>query len=223
MSTGKKVILSWSGGKDCAMSLAKLQKDNYQITALLTTLTGDYDRISMHGVRRKLLEQQAESIGLPLEKMFISKNTTEEEYEAKMKNLLEKYIATGTTIAAFGDIFLEDLRERRERNIAKVKMQSLFPIWKRDTGELANSFIEQGFKAVITCVDSHSLDEKFVGREFDKEFLSQLPASVDACGENGEFHSFVYDGPIFENKINYETGQIVLREERFWFCDLIAV
>lgn len=224
MATKQKIILSWSGGKDCALALYESQQNgNYQITTLLTTLTEDYDRISMHGVRRILLEQQAESLGLPLEKMFISKDTSEEQYESQMRRFLEKHRAGGTSAVAFGDIFLEDLKKRRQDNLAKVNMQAIFPIWKKDTTSLANTFINNGFKAIITCVDSKVLDKKFVGASFDKKFLSQLPATIDPCGENGEFHSFVYDGPIFKNKIPVKTGQITLREDRFYFCDLMPL
>jgi len=222
MRRKEKVILSWSGGKDSALALYKLQEaKNYEIAALLTTVTKDYDRSSMHGIRRILLERQAESLGLPLEKVFISKDTSDEEYESKMRAVLEKYLAAGVRAVAFGDIFLEDVRRHRQDNLSKMGMKGVFPIWKSDTAELAHKFIDLGFKAVITCVDSKVLGKKFVGRAFDEQFLSDLPSTVDPCGENGEFHSFVYDGPIFQASVLQVTGEIILREKRFYYCDLI--
>ena len=218
----ERVLFTWSGGKDSAMALYELQKvGDYEILALLTTVTKDYDRISMHGVRRILLEQQADSLGYRLEQVFISKSASNEEYEAKMQEILEKYLKAGVCVIAFGDIFLEDVRKYREENLSKIGMKAVFPIWKRNTTELAHTFVDLGFKAVITCVDSKVLDKGFVGRRFDKQFLSELPSNVDPCGENGEFHSFVYDGPIFQENLLYELGEVVFRDNRFYFCDLI--
>ena len=219
-----KVILSWSGGKDSALALHEINEtENYEIAALLTTVTQDYDRISMHGVRRSLLERQAKSLGLPLEKVFISKDTSNEEYESKIREVLVKYLTAGVRSVVFGDIFLEDLRRHREDNLSKVGMEGIFPIWKRDTTELAHTFVELGFKAVITCIDSNALDKIFIGRAFDKQFLSELPPNVDPCGENGEFHTFVYDGPAFAERILHTIGEVVLRENRFYYCDLMPV
>jgi len=218
----ESVIVSWSGGKDSAMALYEILKDqNYQIAALLTTVTEDYDRISMHGVRRTLLERQVASLGFPLEKVLISKNASNEEYESQMTRALTKYKHTGTTSVVFGDIFLEDLRKYREDKLAVLDMRAIFPIWKRDTKELSRSLSALGFKAITTCVDTTLLGGQFAGRVIDKQFLSELPPSVDACGENGEFHSFVYDGPIFKERVSYTLGEIVLRENRFCYCDLI--
>jgi len=191
------------------------------ISALLTTVTEDYDRISMHGVRRVLLEQQAVSLGLSLEKIYITKNATNDEYETKMRAKLMEYHDRGVSSVAFGDIFLEELRKYREENLSKIGMKGIFPIWKRDTTELASTFIDLGLKAVVTCIDSKILDKTFVGRLYDKHFLGDLPSGVDPCGENGEFHSFVYDGPIFREKIALTPGEVVLRDDRFYFCDLI--
>lgn len=192
----EKVLFSWSGGKDSAMALYELQRArSYEISALLTVVTEDYDRISMHGVRRVLLERQADSLGYPLEEIFISKNASNEEYESKMRDVLVKYREAGVSSVVFGDVLLEDVRRYREDNLAKVGMRGIFPLWKRDTTELANTFINLGFKAIITCVDSKVLGKRFVGRVYDKQFLRELPPHVDPCGENGEFHSFVYDGP----------------------------
>jgi uncharacterized protein (TIGR00290 family) len=218
----EKVLLAWSGGKDAALSLHELRKSGqYEVTALLTTITQDYDRVCMHGVRSVLLEQQAESIGVPAEMMFISKNASNEEYESGMRQILEKYKAKGVCGVVFGDIFLEDLRKYREEKLSQIGMKGLFPIWKRDTAELACAFIDLGFEAVVTCADSNLLDSTLVGRPFDDQFLSMLPYAVDPCGENGEFHSFVFDGPVFEQQIPHTTGEVVLRENGFYYCDLL--
>ena len=220
----EKVLFSWSGGKDSAMALYEIQKGKeYEVAALLTTVTEDYDRVSMHGLRRTLLEQQAESLGYPLEKIFISTNASNKEYESKMEEILLKYKNAGVNSVVFGDIFLEDLRKYREDNLAKIGMKGIFPIWKRDSKELAQTFIDLGFKAVLVCVDLDVLDRKFVGREFDAKFLSDLPSNIDPCGENGEFHSFVYDGPILRQKVSHELGEVILRDNRFFYCDLIPV
>jgi len=218
----EKVLFAWSGGKDSAMALYEVQKSRkYDVAALLTTITQDYDRVSMHGVRRALLEEQAALLGFPLETVLISKRSSNEEYEAKMKDMLIRYKKESITSVVFGDIFLEDLKKYREDNLAKVGLKGVFPIWKRVTRELAAAFIDLGFRAIITCVDSKFLDKSFAGRAFDKQFLSELPCGVDPCGENGEFHSFVYDGPTFSRGITFEKGQVVLRDSRFYYCDLV--
>jgi len=218
-----KAIMLWSGGKDSSMAYYEAQKSSgLEISSLLTTVTEGYDRISMHGVRRTLLEEQAESIGIPVEKVFITQKATDEEYEAKMRDKFLVYEKQGITSAVIGDIFLEDLRKYREEKLSEANMSAIFPIWKRDTTELARTFIDLGFKAIITCIDSQKLDKKFVGRDFDRAFLSELPSDIDPCGENGEFHSFVYDGPIFRQPIACQKGDIVLRDNRFYFCDLIS-
>ncbi len=219
-----KVIVSWSGGKDCARALYELRKNNaYEIVALLTTVTEWYDRISMHGVRRGLLERQAESLGIRLETILITPKATNEEYEAKMKEKLLDYKDQGVRSVAVGDIFLEDLRRHREENLAKIGMKGIFPIWKQDTAQLAREFIGLGFKAVISCVDTKILDGSFAGREYTRTFLNDLPPHIDPCGENGEFHSFVYDGPIFQRPITHQKGEIVLRDSRFCYCDLVSL
>ncbi|MHC4228218.1 MAG: Dph6-related ATP pyrophosphatase [Planctomycetota bacterium] len=219
-----KVILSWSGGKDSALALHELRKNgDYEVAALLTTITRDYDRVCMHGVRTALLEQQAKSLDLVLEKIFISKNASNDEYEARMREVLEKYQADGVCAVVFGDVFLEELKQYRQEKLAQIGMDGLFPLWKRDTAELACAFIDLGFKAVVTCADSNLLDSALVGSTFDEQFLSMLPAGVDPCGENGEFHSFVSDGPIFQQQIPHTAGEIVLRDNGFYYCDLLPV
>jgi uncharacterized protein (TIGR00290 family) len=216
----KDIFLSWSGGKDSALALYEIRKANtHRIAALLTTITEDYDRISMHGVRRALLEQQAEALALPLKEILIPKDSTNALYESRMRAVLEEGRREGIDTVAFGDIFLEDLKLYREKNLAQLGMKGLFPIWKRETAELAQTFIHLGFKAVLVCVDTAILDPAFAGRAYDEELLRDLPANVDPCGENGEFHSFAFAGPIFKHQINHTVGEVVQRD-RFCFCDL---
>ena len=181
------------------------------------------NRVSIHGVDEILLDRQADAVGLELEKLFIPENCSDEDYDRLMRRMLEKYSEKGVSAAVFGDIFLEDLRKYRTEKLSLVNMDALFPLWGQDTGELAEEFIALGFKAIVTCVDTEFLDKKFTGREFDRKFLSDLPDSVDPCGENGEFHTFAYDGPIFSEPIPYRKGRIVLREERFSYCDLVPL
>ena len=203
------------------MALFEIQKTRgYEIVALLTTVTDGYDRISMHGVREELLERQAESLGLRLHKILITKNATNEEYESNMKEVLKKYQNENINSVAFGDIFLEDLKRYREENLSKIGMEGIFPIWKRNTTELIGTFIDLGFRAIVTCVDSKVLDSSFVGREIDDDFIRQFPPHIDPCGENGELHSFVFSGPTFKKKITFSIGEIVLRDS-FYFCDLL--
>jgi len=218
----EKIIFTWSGGKDSCLALYDLKETgNYKILALLTTLTEDFDRISMHGVRRSLLLKQAKSIGIPLEKMYIAKDSLCKEYQDRMADLLTRYKAKGALSVAFGDVFLEDIRKYREDMLEKIGMKGVFPLWKKKSPELAKRFIDLGFKAIIVCIDSKVLGKEFVGRIFDKQFLKDLPQNIDPCGENGEFHSFVFDGPIFKKPVEYEKGEIVLRDNCFYFCDLI--
>jgi uncharacterized protein (TIGR00290 family) len=215
------VLFCWSGGKDSAMALHALRAaPDCRIAALLTTVTEEYDRISMHGVRRALLERQAESLGLPLHAVLIPPQCINATYEERMKEALAKHFARGVRRVAFGDIFLDDLRAYRENNLAKIGMQALFPIWKRDTRELAREFVRQGFRAITVCVDPRVLDASFAGRELDAAFFAELPPGVDACGENGEFHTFVFDGPVFKTPIAFHIGEKVVRDG-FCFCDLL--
>lgn len=203
------------------MALFTLLRSGIKVAALLTTVTREYDRISMHGVRRALLAKQARSLGQKLEEVFISPGASNEEYELQIEAMLSGYKEAGVTSVVFGDIFLEDLRKYREDRLHTLGMTALFPIWKTGTRDLARRFIETGFKAVTTCVDTRVLGGEFVGREIDLQFLADLPPSVDPCGENGEYHSFVYDGPIFQEPMKVRTGERVLRDERFLFCDLV--
>jgi uncharacterized protein (TIGR00290 family) len=215
------VLFCWSGGKDSAMALHALQSaQDHRITALLTTVTEEYDRVSMHGVRRVLLERQAASIGLPLHSVLIPPQCVNATYEARMKEALSEHLARGVRRVAFGDIFLEDLRVYRERNLAQLGMDALFPIWKRDTRELARDFLRLGFRAIAVCVDPRVLDPSFAGRTLEESFFADLPLGVDPCGENGEFHTFVFDGPIFRTPIRFAVGEKVMRDG-FCFCDLL--
>ena len=219
----EKVILCWSGGKDSAISLYEIQKGKkYEVVSLLTTITEDYDRVSLHGVPRVLVEQQAKSLGLPIEEVFISKASSNEEYESKMKETLTRFKQNGVSSIVFGDIFLEDVRKYRENNLSKLRMKGLFPIWGRNTAELTKSFIALGFQAITTCIDSRVLDKRFLGRMLDKHFFAELPPNVDPGGENGEFHSFVFNGPIFKERIAYTLGEQVLRDS-LYFCDLLPI
>jgi uncharacterized protein (TIGR00290 family) len=201
-----------------ALNVLRQQRD-LRVAALLTTVTEGYERISMHGVRRTLLQRQAEATGLPLYEVRIPPQCVNPVYEARMREALLSQKENGVHCVAFGDIFLQDLREYRERNLAQVEMKAIFPIWKRDTRELTQEFCAMGFRAIAVCIDSTKLNREFAGRELDESFFRDLPAGVDPCGENGEFHSFVYDGPIFSIAIAVERGEVVERD-KFYFCDL---
>jgi uncharacterized protein (TIGR00290 family) len=217
----KPLLLSWSGGKDSALALRELRATGTdEVKALLTTVTVEFDRISMHGVRRRLLHEQASSLGLPLEEVWIPSASSNETYETQMKQALAKYRSQGVEEVAFGDLFLQDVRQYREERLGQVGMRGLFPLWGRDTRKLAMEFVELGFQAVVCCVDPRRLGEEFCGMEYDGSFLESLPSDVDPCGENGEFHTFVYAGPIFKNKIELTKGPVVHRDG-FYFADLL--
>ena len=221
MSQAEPIVFCWSGGKDSALALHTLLRQNkVRIAALLTTVTEGYDRISMHGVRRELLQRQAESLHLPLHEVFIPPQCVNSIYEARMEEALRVFFKQGIRRVAFGDIFLEDLRLYREKNLARVEMQALFPIWKRDTRELIREFHATRFRSLAVCIDSKVLDPSFAGRELDASFFADLPPAVDPCGENGEFHTFVFDGPIFSRPIGFTFGEVVQRDS-FIFRDLL--
>jgi uncharacterized protein (TIGR00290 family) len=221
MVTPEPILFCWSGGKDSAMALhALLQQQQFRVIALLTTVTEGYERISMHGVRRELLLRQAESIGLPLHEVLIPPQCINSIYEARMEQALRIFYDQGVRKVAFGDIFLEDIRAYREKNLSRIGMTALFPIWKRDTRELVRFFHALRFRAIAVCIDPKVLEASFAGRELSESFFRDLPPSADPCGENGEFHTFVFDGPIFRWPIPVRTGEIVHRES-FVFCDLL--
>jgi len=213
-------LFCWSGGKDSAMALHGMrQEKDVRVVALLTTVTSGYERISMHGVRRSLLVQQAQRLDLTLHEVRIPPQCVNLDYEEQMSQALLSMKRRGVCRVAFGDIFLQDLREYRERNLARVGMTAIFPIWKRDTRQLVQDFCAMGFRAIAVCIDSKALPREFAGRELDQEFFRDLPQGVDPCGENGEFHTFVYDGPIFSSAVAVEQGEVVERDG-FYFCDL---
>jgi uncharacterized protein (TIGR00290 family) len=217
----QKVLLSWSGGKDSALALHILQKrGDFQIVGLLTTITEEYHRVSMHGVRQVLVEKQADELGLPLMKVLIPRNGSEEEYRSQMRCAMLQAKGDGIEGIAFGDIFLEDVREYRKERLAEVKMEALFPLWGSKTAEMASYFIQEGFQAIVNCIDSRRLAKEFAGRLIDQRFLEELPADVDPCGENGEFHSFVFCGPLYRRAIPFRRGRLVLRDS-FYFRDLL--
>ncbi len=222
METQERILVAWSGGKDSALAVHELKKSRrYEIEALFCTLTEGFDRVSMHGVRQILIERQALAIGCPLKKVFIPYPCSNESYDSVMKDALLPYRDSGIQKVAFGDIFLDDIKRYREDQMKKTGMTCLFPLWGRDSSLLARSFIDAGFRAVITCVDSTRLDRTYTGRIMDHAFLEDLPEGVDPSGEKGEFHTFVFDGPLFRQPVSFEMGEIRLRDERFYFCDLI--
>lgn len=240
----QRIVFCWSGGKDSALALYKIFRDaRYDVVSLLTTCNEEFERVSMHGVRLALARRQAESIGLPLETIFMSRRGSNDEYRQKMEACLLAHKERGVTAAAFGDIFLEDLRRWREENLASIGMHGVFPLWKRDTREIAEEFIGLGFRSIVCCVNDAYLDETALGVTIDRAFIEALPASVDPCGENGEFHSFAYAGPIFKSPLRIRVGETVYRPletthpgsahstpiptpasgretKGFWFCDL---
>ena len=218
----EQIVLSWSGGKDCTLVLhALLHSEAYEVAALLTTVTEGYERVSIHGVRHALIEKQAAALGMRLHTMRIPRNASNETYETSFKAALQHFKAEGIHKIAFGDLYLADIRAYRTRLLNSVGMEGLFPLWNQDTAELASTFIAQGFQALIVCIDSQVLDRSFAGREFDTSFLAVLPPRVDPCGENGEFHTFVYGGPPFQHPVGHRRGESVLRDERFYYCDLL--
>jgi len=245
VSVPKKALFNWSSGKDSALALYKiLRNPDYTIECLLTSVNQQYQRISMHGVRVELLEAQANSIGLPLKIMQIPEMPTMEVYENVMSETLQEFKKQGITHSVFGDIFLEDLRKYRENQLAQIGFEGIFPVWKIPTPDLIQEFISLGFKTIVVCVNERYLDKSFVGRIIDQDFINDLPENVDVCGENGEFHTFTFDGPLFSNPINFEIGELVYRKYEipknenssdtacdtktseafdfgFWYCDLI--
>jgi uncharacterized protein (TIGR00290 family) len=219
------VALSWSGGKDSSLALAALRADpEYEVVALLTSITSGYDRVSMHGVRRVLVEAQAAAIGLPLYELELQPRSSNEAYEAAFLAALTRLRAAHPAVRciAFGDLYLADVRAYRERLLESTDFRPVFPLWGRDTTSLAHEFIDAGFRATLVCVDTAQLAAEFAGRPFDEALLSSLPSTVDPCGEGGEFHTFVSDGPIFREPIAFTVGEVVVREERFAYCDLLA-
>jgi uncharacterized protein (TIGR00290 family) len=231
----EKVVVCWSGGKDSAMALHEIEQGGrYEVASLITTCSEEFGRISAHGVRVELAARQADSIGLPLETVYVKTHVCNDEYRQAMAQCLLAQRARGVSAVVFGDIFLDDLRAWREAELAELGLRAIFPLWKRDTRRLIAEFIDLGFGSVVCCVSDACLDERALGRKIDWSFLNALPANVDPCGENGEFHTFAFDGPIFKEPIRYDVGGTVYRPieygsqdasgpKGFWFCDLVPV
>ncbi len=235
-----KVVFCWSGGKDSAYCLHKVMNEKlFDVKYLLTTINEEFDRISMHGVREDLLDIQTQAIGIPTLKVKVSTGTNE-EYEKQMQTVLIKAKAEGIDYVVFGDIFLEDLRIYRENNLAKINMKAIFPLWKMNTDFLIKDFIKQGFKTITCCINDGYLSKAWVGRNIDNAFIKELPPNVDPCGENGEYHTFCYDGPVFKHKIEFTGGEKIYRAlslktaddctlpgniitKGFWFYDLLPL
>jgi uncharacterized protein (TIGR00290 family) len=237
-----KAYINWSSGKDAAFALYKMQKEQkFKVEKLVTTINSEVDRVSMHGLRKELLLRQAESLEIPLQIISLNGNVSMQTYNAIMKTEVSILIAEGYTHSVFGDIFLEDLKDYREKQLTEVGLKAVFPLWGTNTRELMDEFIREGFKAITVCVNAKLLDKSFCGRIIDHQFIADLPVNVDPCGENGEFHSFVFDGPIFKNLVEFDTGEIIEKQfssvgdekedcftdkikswdTRFWYCDLI--
>lgn len=230
----KKAIFNWSGGKDSSLALHRVLKENeFEIKHLLTSLNTETDRISMHGVRRSMLEKQVQAMGFDLTVLELPGHISMDDYDRLMHEKLAPFMAEGITHSIFGDIFLEDLKAYRDERLAAVGLQGHYPIWKQDTRKLVEEFIATGFRAVVVSIDGSKLDQSFAGRELNLEFVDDLPEGVDPCGESGEFHSFVYAGPIFQEEVKFQRGEVVGKSYRlskdseeevtYWFQDLIPV
>jgi uncharacterized protein (TIGR00290 family) len=218
------IILSWSGGKDSALALARLRADpRVRITGLLTTVTAGYDRVSIHGVRRALLHAQAAALGVPVREVTLQPESSNQAYDAALAQALGAVRERQPAVrrVAFGDIFLRDVRQYREERIAALGFDGIFPLWGEPTDALAREVVECGIRARLACVDTHALSADFAGRAYDAALLAQLPESIDPCGENGEFHTFVSDGPGFRAPVPYHVGEVVMRGDRFAYCDLL--
>jgi uncharacterized protein (TIGR00290 family) len=227
MRSATPVVLAWSGGKDSTLALERLLADpSHRVVALITTVTSDYERIAIHGVRRSILHRQADALGLPLVEAEISPGASNATYEVSFAGALEHartFCDAPLDACAFGDLFLADVRAYRETMLAKLGWRGVFPLWGEDTTCLAARFIERGHRAILSCVDTEQLDASFCGRDFDAAFLADLPRDVDPCGENGEFHTCVHASPLFRAPIALARGERVLRDGRFEYVDLVEV
>lgn len=227
-----KAIFNWSGGKDSALALHyTLNNPEFEVRNLMTTINAEVERISMHGVHKDLLQRQVDLVGVPLEIISLPGEINMEDYDLLMKNKLNEVCADGVTHSVFGDIFLEDLKQYREQRLTEVGLKGHFPLWKRNTVELVKEFLSLGFRTLVVAIDGSKLDKSFVGRELDIDFINDLPDEVDPCGENGEFHTYVFDGPIFNKPVPFQKGEIVGKEYKlskeepentvtYWFQDL---
>ncbi|MEM9649144.1 MAG: ATP-binding protein [Bacteroidota bacterium] len=227
-----KMYFNWSSGKDSALALYHLLKQNtHKVDRLLTTVNAHHDRVSMHGLRREVLVAQAKSVGIPLDILEVPEKPSMETYNALMESKIKALVSDGYSHAAFGDIFLEDLKQYREKMLGKYNISCVFPIWKRNTKDLITEFLELGFRTIIICINNSLLDESFLDAEITPELLARLPDNVDPCGENGEFHTFCFDGPLFDHPIAFELGEKVFRTYDnpsdatapipFGFCDVL--
>lgn len=224
-----KTYFNWSSGKDSALALHYLLQDKkYSVEYLLTVLNEQHDRISMHGVRNELLQKQLNAIGIAHGKVFLPEKANNGIYEKIMSEKVHQLRSDGFEYAAFGDIFLEDLRKYRENQLQKMNIKAGFPLWKRNTRELIHEFIDSGFKTIVVSINASLLDASFAGRIIDKDFIKDLPPNVDPCGENGEFHTFCFDAPYFRQPVSYTVGEKVYKEYHhenqsygYWFCDLL--
>lgn len=240
----KQAYFNWSSGKDSSLALYKvLQEKEFNVTKLITNVNKDYQRVSMHGLHESLLDAQAKSIGIPLEKIEFPADVTMDLYNQKMKEKTSELKSLGLNHAIFGDIFLEDLKNYRDSKLKEVGITGIYPLWKKDTKKLLNEFLDLGFKTITVCVNAKLLGEEFVGRIIDKDFINDLPDNIDVCGENGEFHTFCFDGPIFKEPINFKIGEKIKKsytlnkddsqnchsstkeevknyDTSFWYCDL---
>jgi uncharacterized protein (TIGR00290 family) len=218
-----KAFVSWSSGKDSAFALLEASRSGeVEVVGILTTITETYDRVAMHGVRNSVLDRQIAALGLPCIKIPIPNACTNEIYDARMADAIGEIQAQGVQHIVFGDLFLEDIRAYREERLARASMKGVFPLWKRDTRALAQQMIDEGIVAYLVCVDPKKVERRFAGRKFDRDLLEELPTQVDPCGENGEFHTVVSAGPMFEAPIAVEVGEVVERDG-FVFADVIAV
>lgn len=218
------VVVSWSGGKDSSLMLERLAHDeSIRVVALCTTVSSVYDRISIHGVRRSILRKQASALGLPLVEVALGATSSNEQYEVAFGDGLQRLAAAypGVHHMAFGDLYLDDVRQYREQLLQRLGWTGVYPLWGEATSPLARDFVARGFRARLSCVDTQQLDGAFAGCWYDNALLDALPSTVDPCGENGEFHTCVIDGPIFSHPIAVQLGERVLRENRFQYCDLL--
>jgi len=217
----ERVLLSWSGGKDSMLALREVRRaGHYEVVALLTTIVEGTERVGMHGVPRDLVARQAEALGAPLREISIPPFPSNDVYEARLGEVLREYAEDGVRSVVFGDLFLEDIRRYRDESLARLGVRPIYPIWRRETGALAREFTDLGFRAVLVCVDLRVLDRSFAGRDYDRALVDALPAGVDRCGENGEFHTFVYDGPELCSPVPFARGA-VREESSFAYCDLL--
>lgn len=236
-----KAFFNWSTGKDSMLALHRVVRSKMiPVGKLITTINTDFKRVSMHGIHKDLLQQQADCLDIPLQLIELKSNISLNDYNQEMSNQLESLKSEGFSHGIFGDILLEDLKDYRESNYRNIGLEPIFPLWKEDTKQLIREFIDLGYQAIVVCVNDKVLDKSFCGRIVDEKFIEDLPSDVDLCGENGEFHTFVFDGPLFKNPVNFELKDIILRDyapsgkdeddcftktrswdTKFWFAELV--